>query len=195
MAALESELLSKKLGVLRTREPGGTPLGDEIRNLILRTSGDSPSPRTELLLYEASRAQHVDRVISPALQRGVWVLCDRFTASSVAFQSGGRALPEDWVEKLNEFATAGLKPDLTILLDLSVEESRKRRQRRGQETGTAADRIELEADSFHETVRQSFLRQARKEERSWLVLDASQSLAQLKEQTLQHLRSLKWLNV
>ena len=189
MAALEQELGRRKIAFQRTREPGGTPLGDEIRHMILRKEGPSPLPRTELLLYQASRAQHVDEVIRPALQTGAWVLCDRFTASSVAFQGGGRAILESDVESLNDFATGGLKPDLTILLDLSVEESRKRRQGRGEQNGESEDRIESEADSFHEKVRQSFLRQAQAQAQAgkWLVLDAKEPPAALFEQLLKAL--------
>ena len=194
MAAFEAELQSKKLAVLRTREPGGTALGDQIRELILRLEGESPTPRTELLLYEASRAQHVDLVIRPALNRQQWVLCDRFSASSIAFQAGGREIDEAWVEKLNEFATNRLEPDLTVLLDLSVEESRKRRNQRTNKGGPAADRIESEADGFHERVRKSFLDQAHRASGKWLVLTASATPAELLEQLLKHIRNLKWLD-
>jgi dTMP kinase len=194
MSSLEKELSSKKLAVLRTREPGGTPLGDEIRNMILRTEGQAPTSRTELLLYEASRAQHVDLVIRPHLQRNYWVLCDRFAASSVAFQAGGRAISEEWVERLNEFATDGVHPHLTVLLDLSVNESRRRRSQREIHTGDKEDRIESEADSFHERVRQSFLAQAKQDQRHWLVLDAGNTPEILLEKLLTHLRSLKWLD-
>lgn len=192
MSAFEKELKSKGLETLRTREPGGTALGDELRDIILRRDGPAPTPRTELLLYEASRAQHVDQVIRPNLERNVWVLCDRFSASSVAFQAGGRSISEDWVEKLNEFATDGLKPELTVLLDLSVDESRRRRSNRQAQGGDKEDRIESEADSFHERVRQSFLRQAEKDPRHWLVLNAGASPEELLNQLNHHVRSLKW---
>ncbi len=192
MAALEAELSSKSLRTLRTREPGGTPLGDEIRELILRTHGQSPTPRTELLLYEASRAQHCDHVIRPALLEKIWVLCDRFTASAVAFQAGGREIPEAWVEKLNDFATDGLTPDLTVLLDLTVAESRRRRQSR-QSTGGKEDRIESETDTFHERVRQSFLKQAARTPDAWVVLDASKPMDELLRELMARLRSLRWL--
>lgn len=187
MAALEKELAQRHLQFQRTREPGGTPLGDEIRHMILRKEGPAPVPRTELLLYQASRAQHVEEVIRPALQKGVWVLCDRFTASSVAFQGGGREIRESDVESLNDFATGGLKADLTILLDLSVEESRRRRQGRGAQSGESEDRIESEADSFHEKVRQSFLKQARAQSEHWLVLNAQETPETLLKQLLEAL--------
>jgi len=193
MSALEIELKSKSLSVLRTREPGGTPLGDLIREMILTTDGPAPTARTELLLYEASRAQHVDQVIRPALKQNSWVLCDRFSASSLAFQAGGREISEEWVEKLNEFATDGLKVDLTVLLDLSVDESRRRRNQRQSAGGDREDRIESEADSFHERVRKSFLEQAKQNPRHWLVLNAAETPAQLLEKLLSHIRSLKWL--
>jgi len=192
MSALEAELREKNISCLRTREPGGTDLGDEIREMILRPEGPSPTPRTELLLYEASRSQHVDQVIRPHLQKNYWILCDRFTASSLAFQAGGRSISEEWVEQLNRFATDGISPDLTVLLDLSVEESRKRRNRRESANGSKQDRIESEADSFHERVRNSFLSQAAQDPDRWLVLDASQTPEQLIEKLRAHLRSLGW---
>lgn len=193
MSALEKELKSKGLATLRTREPGGTPLGDELREIILRTKGPAPTPRTELLLYEASRSQHVDHIIRPALEKNFWVLCDRFTASSVAFQAGGREIPEEWVERLNEFATGGLKAELTILLDLTVEESRRRRHHRNGGTAEGEDRIESETDSFHDRVRQGFLRQAQEDPKHWLVLDASKTPETLLEELLKSIRGLGWL--
>ncbi|MNJ98475.1 Thymidylate kinase [compost metagenome] len=193
MKALEGELQKRSVPFVHTREPGGTPLGDEIRNMILRKEGPAPTSRTELLLYEASRAQHVDEVIRPQLEKGIWVLCDRFAASSVAFQGGGREISEADVHTLNNFATGGLKADLTVLLDLSVEESRQRRQGRGAQTGEGEDRIESEADSFHEKVRQSFLKQARDNASSWLVLDAKETPAVLFQQLLKALSERKIL--
>lgn len=192
MSALEADLQQRGRSIVRTREPGGTPLGDEIRALILRTHGQAPTARTELLLYEASRAQHVDQVIRPALERKSWVLCDRFTASSLAFQAGGRDIPSSWVERLNEFATGGLKPDVTILLDLSVEESRRRRSHREAKSGEQQDRIESETDVFHERVRQSFLRQAEQDSEAWIVLDAGLSPEALLSELRRQLEALPW---
>ncbi len=187
MAALERELERRGMSFQRTREPGGTPLGDEVRHMILRKEGPTPVPRAELLMYEVSRAQLVEQVIRPTLAKGIWVLCDRFTASSVAFQGGGRNISENEVEMLNDFATGGLKPDLTVLLDLSVEESRRRRQGRGAQNGEGEDRIESEADSFHEKVRQSFLKQAHSAGDSWLVLNAKETPEVLFQQLLKAL--------
>ncbi len=194
IAGLSEELKRRNQQVLVTREPGGTPLGDEIRELILRTKGEAPGPRAELLLYEASRAQHVDKVIWPALKKGQWVLCDRFTASSIAFQAGGRELSVEWVRRLNDFATHGLKPDLSILLDLSVEESRARRlgrPSRGPEP--KEDRIESEADQFHERVRKAFLQQAQEAPEDWLVLDARQAVLGSLQAVLNLLEKNLWL--
>lgn len=193
MLQVEKHLAAKGKAFHRTREPGGTALGDEIRNLILRKDGQAPTARTELLLYEASRAQHVDMVIAPMLKKNVWVLCDRFTASSVAFQAGGREISVQDVETLNAFATGGLKPHLTVLLDLPVTEARQRQGRRAQETGESKDRIESEADTFHERVRHSFLNQAKSDLTSWLVLDAAQSTEQMAESVLAKLQANNWL--
>jgi dTMP kinase len=192
MQAFEERLKQSGVAVVRTREPGGTGLGDEIRNMILRKDGPVPCARAELLLYEASRAQHVDELIRPALNAGSWVLCDRFSASSVAFQAGGRSIAVEWVEKLNEFATDNLEADLTVLLDLSVAESKRRRSQRQTQSGSSEDRIESEAEAFHERVRHSFLEQARNNPRKWLVLDASLSPAELLEKLVSHLSGLSW---
>jgi dTMP kinase len=193
ISALEKELVKASKSVVKTREPGGTELGDLIRELILKTAGEAPTARTELLLYEASRAQHVDKVIKPNLHEKKWVLCDRFTASSIAFQAGGREISENWVEQLNLFATDGLSPDLTVLLNLSVAESRKRRKNRQLSLGMAEDRIESEADSFHEKVQKSFLAQAEAGKERWLVLDAAQPLDELLLVLLSRLKELRWL--
>jgi dTMP kinase len=195
ISALASFLDSRKQKYIRTREPGGTPLGDQIRDLILSHSGDRhPVSRAELLLYEASRAQHVEKVIRPALKNNHWVLCDRFSASSVAFQGGGREINNLDIVWLNEFATAKLHPNLTILLDLSVEASQSRRQQRSQITGQSEDRIESEADAFHQRVRQSFLNQAQNGTDDWLVLDATKSQEQLFQELLQALQERKWVD-
>lgn len=193
MKRLESYLKSHNFDLIMTREPGGTIVGDEIRDIILKKQSSPPSARTELLLYQASRAQHVDLVIRPALQQKKWVLCDRFTASSVAFQGSGRGISLQQVEWLNNFSTDQLKPDLTVLLDLSVEQSKARRSQRENQTGDAEDRIEAEADSFHEKVRQGFLMQAHADPQNWLVLNAALPPEDLFNLLLQHITEKKWL--
>ena len=184
---LQKELSAHKIDHVVSREPGGTALGEEIRQILIRCQGEIPSPRTELLLYEAGRAQHVDHVIQPALKKNQWVVCDRYDASSIAFQCGGRGLNFDEVEWLNRFATAGLKPDLYVLLDLTVEESIKRREHR------EADRFEKEADDFHQRVRDSYLQIAKKDSKRWLILNASLSPAELVQALIEELKKRKWL--
>lgn len=184
---LSHELDQSHIQYVHTREPGGSKLGDELRHMILRTDGEAPVPRAELLMYEAARAQHVDLLILPALAQKKWILCDRFSASSVAFQSGGRHISEDQVHWLNSFATGNLEPDLTVLLDLSVEESEKRRSGRNE----VADRMEKEDRDFHERIRKSFLKQAQSSK--WLVLNAALDVESLHQNLMDHLRGLKWL--
>jgi len=193
MKRLETHLKNLGKDLIMTREPGGTPVGDEIREIILKKQEQPPSARTELLLYQASRAQHVDLVIRPALAQNKWVLCDRFSASSIAFQGGGRGISLDQVEWLNNFATNLLKPHLTVLLDLSVDESKKRRSNRENLTAVAEDRIEAEADSFHEKVRQGFLDQAKADPQNWLVLNAAHSPEELYQQLVKDLTERQWL--
>lgn len=193
MKRLETHLKNLGKDLIMTREPGGTTVGDEIREIILKKQAEPPSARTELLLYQASRAQHVDLVIRPALAQNKWVLCDRFSASSIAFQGGGRGISLDQVEWLNNFATNLLKPHLTVLLDLSVDESKKRRSNRENLTAVAEDRIEAEADSFHEKVRKGFLDQAEADPKNWLVLNAAHTPEELYQQLVKNLTERQWL--
>ena len=183
---LKSNLMTKGQSVIVTREPGGTPLGDEIRHLLLRTSGDAPVPRAELLLYEAARAQHVECVIRPALANKSWVLCDRFTASSVAFQAGGRTLARHDIDWLNDFATANMRPDLCVLLDLKTDEAHHRIAKR------ELDRFEREARDFHERVRAGYLALARENADEWLVLNARLPVTQIREQLVEELKRRGW---
>jgi dTMP kinase len=186
--SLAAEINLKNLEFVITREPGGTPMAEEIRNLLLRTDHESPEPATELLLYAASRAQHVACVIQPALSRGDWVLCDRFSPSTVAFQSFARGLARKDIDWLNAFAEQGTEPDLVILLDLSIEESRRRQSGRA-----AADRMEKEKAAFHEAVRQGYLAQAKERPQSWLVLDARETPEALKAKVVAELERRGWL--
>ncbi len=183
---LKSQLTTKGQSVVVTREPGGTPLGDEIRHLLLRTSGDAPVPRAELLLYEAARAQHVERVIRPAIANKSWVLCDRFTASSIAFQAGGRTLARHDIDWLNDFATAHVKPDLWVLLDLSTVEAQERIANR------ELDRFEREARDFHERVRAGYLALARENADDWLVLNAGLPMPQIRDRLIEELQKRGW---
>ncbi|MFZ3229769.1 MAG: dTMP kinase [Pseudobdellovibrio sp.] len=194
MKQLEEHLILKKIQFIQTREPGGTAIGDKLREIILeKSSQPPPSPRTELLLYQASRAQHVDQVIQPALEAKKWVLCDRFTASSIAFQSSGRQISRHDVNWLNTFSTNSLKPNLQILLDLTTDESKKRRQKRADQVGEDEDRMESEADDFHQRVRHGFLIQAEESPSEWLVLNAAKTQKELFQELLTELRDRKWL--
>jgi dTMP kinase len=187
MTGLKKVLEERGIDFIVTREPGGTALGEEIRQMLLRCQGETPKPRTELLLYEAGRAQHVDHVIGPALKNKKWVLCDRYSASSIAFQCGGRGLNKAEVDWLNKFATNDLKPDLYVLLDLSVEESERRR------SGRDADRFEKEEAAFHQRVRDNYLAQAKEDPARWLVLDASASSEESLRNLLQAMEKKKWM--
>ncbi len=159
---------------LVTREPGGTPAADAIRRVVLEPTF-TIGPLAEFLLYSASRAQHVDEVIKPALQRGDLVISDRFAGASVAYQGHGRGLELSFITTLNERVTGGVRPDLTLLLDLEPAAGLSRVAGRGQK-----DRLERADLSFHRRVRQGFLAQARADAR-WVVLDASVDEAALAE--------------
>jgi dTMP kinase len=153
LAFIEDYLTQRGVDLLRTREPGGTPLGERIRGLLLDSEGMSSS--AELLLVFAARAQHLEEVIRPALGAGRWVLCDRFTDASYAYQGGGRGLDLSVIGFLEQWIQAGLQPDLTLLLDTSIEVGMARVQERA-----AADRFESESLGFFEKVRGAYLRRA-----------------------------------
>src|SRR5690606_24752173 len=169
LGALRRELAAGGDEVVVTREPGGTPLAESIRGLLLDPGHEAAAPETELLLMFAARAQHVRETIRPALDRGAWVLCDRFTDSSFAYQGGGRGLEPGLIETL-ERAVVGLRPGLTILLDLDVAVGRERT--RGRDL--VPDRIERERDGFFERVRASYLARAAAEPGRFRVVDAAQ---------------------
>lgn len=152
--------------VLVTREPGGSPIGEKVRDILLDPGNSGMTALTELLLYEASRAQHVADVIRPALEAGVTVISDRFYDASTAYQGHARGLGADTVIELNLVATGGLKPDLTIVLDLPASEGLRR-------LGRDLDRIESEAIDFHEKVRNGYIELARKDPDRVKVVDSS----------------------
>lgn len=157
-----------------TREPGGTPLGEEVRKVLLEIKSDENfkiSPRAELLLYEASRAQHVEQIIRPKLQKGEVILCDRFMASSLAFQAGGRELSDEDVVWLNQFAIAGCFPDLQVFVDLDFQGCQERKKGLNE----PLDRIESEASEFHNRVYASYKKQALAEPDHWVILDGKLS--------------------
>lgn len=173
---LAGELRGCGMDVLVTREPGGTPLGEAVRRLLQHNgSGEAPVARAEVLLFLASRAQHVDRVIRPALAAGQWVLCDRFEDSTFAYQGFGRGFDLAALREANAFATGGLKPDLTILLDVLPATSRARLLARQTATASAPDRIEREADDFHFRLRSGFLELAAHEPGRFAVLSSERA--------------------
>jgi dTMP kinase len=174
---LEEFLRSAGREVIRTLEPGGTELGQEIRHLLLHRKGDV-APRAEALLYAADRAHHVATKIRPALERGEVVITDRYLDSSVAYQGAGRALKAEDVRAISMFAVEGLLPNLTILLDLDAAAAAERRNK----TGEAPDRLEREKIEFFEAVRQAFLDMAAAEPNRWLVVDARQTVEAMQEQ-------------
>ena len=163
---LKTFLEGQGLEVLMTREPGGSPIGEQIRRILLDPGNHGMVPLAELLLYEASRCQHVEAVIKPALESGKLVICDRFFDASTAYQGYARGLGIKMVGELNLVATGGRKPDLTIVLDLPVEIGLKR-------LGKKLDRIEREAVAFHERVRQGYLRIAEDEPARVKVVNAA----------------------
>jgi dTMP kinase len=148
---LAARLESLDMPVVLTREPGGTQVGEEIRRALLHGGDDVPA-RTELLLMLAARAAFVDGVVRPALERGAVVIADRYELSSIAYQGYGRGLPLDEVRRANRFATGGLAPDLTFVLDVDLAESTARRHSEGR----SADRIERAGDEFHRTVAEAY---------------------------------------
>ncbi len=164
--------------VLKTREPGGTPLAEAIRRTLLRSTRERMDPRCETLLILAARSQHVAQVIKPALDRGIVVLCDRFVDSTLAYQGYGRGLDVGVLRRLNRFATDGLEPDLSLLLDLPVSVGLTRRRRSKLEQ----NRLDRESRRFHNAVRRGFLELAAREPNRIVVLDGTKPAASLAEE-------------
>ncbi len=170
---LAAALEEKGIKVLLTREPGGTRLAEQIRGLLKDETQDPPVDRAELLLFLAARAQLVKDVIRPALESGTWVVSDRFSDSTIAYQGYGRGLPLDFVRAANDFACEGLVPDLTLLLDLDPETAAARMRGREAATHTTADRIETAGDAFHARLRKGFLELAAANAPRIVKIDAS----------------------
>lgn len=175
---LRDALRSERIPVCLTREPGGSPLAERIRDLILTPREEPLAPESELLLFLAARAQHVARTVRPALERGEVVVCDRFTDATVAYQGGGRTIPEPFLRSLNRWATGGLEPSRTYLIDVPVDVGLARAKGRSGPAGP--DRIEAEARGFFEAVRARYLELARQEPERIVVLrgtDPEEALA------------------
>lgn len=183
---LYQKLLDKKIPVIKTREPGGTPFGDEVRKLLLHCRhGMRFGARAELLLFLASRAQNVEEVIIPALREGKIVLCDRFNDSSVAYQGFARnfGLPE--VQEICSFATSGVQPLLTLFLDVYPNQGLERVRKSRKTDSAGLDRIESESALFHEEVRRAYLLLAEKEPERIVTIDANQPLEAVCDQALE----------
>lgn len=183
---IHQQLLSRGLDVVRTREPGGTPLAESIRELLLAPRNEPVAELAELLLMFAARAQHIEQCIRPALQRGAWVLCDRFTDATYAYQGGGRGLDQSRIAQLETLVQGGLRPDLTILLDLPARQGMARARARSM-----PDRFESEAEVFFERVRDSYLQRAAAEPQRFAVIDAAPPLEQVQQAVGQALARLE----
>lgn len=160
-----------------TREPGGTSLAEDIRNMLLAVREESISDNTELLLVFAARAQHIAGVIEPALSSGQWVICDRFTDATFAYQGGGRAMGMNKIAQLEQWVQGDLRPDYTVLLDAPVEVGMQRANQRAK-----LDRFEREQQAFFESVRQTYLQRAEQYPERFRVVDASKPLQQVQQQ-------------
>ena len=173
------------LSVRVTREPGGTPLAEQIRCLLLEERSESVAEQTELLLMFSARAQHLKEVICPALAQGQWVISDRFTAATYAYQGGGRAIDVSLIQQLETWVQGTFRPDLTLLLDAPINIGMRRMKER-----VISDRFEQEQFPFFERVRQAYLLQAQKNPDRIQVVNANQSLTAVQSDIVSHLLSL-----
>lgn len=188
---LEKELKKEKMDFITTREPGGTVLGEKIREMVLDPYGEVISSETEILLISASRKDHIEKVITPSLEAGKWVICDRFWPSTSAFQGAGRGLKADIVHWLNQFTVPSeVCPDLWVLLDMPVAEKEKRSHIQGH----SSDRFEIQDRNFHQRVREHYLSLAKKNKNSWLILNALLTPEELTVKVLEELKNREWLN-
>ena len=177
MAFIEGWLEARKLPYISTREPGGTPLAEQVRELLLAPRAELVCSASELLLMFAGRAQHIDQVIEPALAEGRWILCDRFTDATYAYQGAGRKMGSDLIAELEILVQGSLRPDLTLILDIPVDIGLKRASARSD-----PDRFELEQVEFFERVRRGYLGIAEQDPDRCKLIDASQSLEQVQSQ-------------
>jgi dTMP kinase len=168
-------LTQKGVPLTLSREPGGTPLAEDVRELLLAKREEKVDETAELLLMFGARAQHIATVIEPALAKGDWVLCDRFTDATYAYQGGGRGIDKTKIESLENFVQGELRPDLTIILDIDVELGLERARQRGE-----LDRFEIESIAFFERVRAAYLYRASQHPERYRVIDAGQDLASVK---------------
>lgn len=176
IAFILSYLKNKNIDIISTREPGGTEISEKIRNLLLDANNKAMVSDTELLLMFAARAQHLEELIKPSLALKKWVLCDRFTDATYAYQGGGRGISMQRIAALENWVQGDLRPDLTILLDVSIQIGMQRASERSE-----PDRIEQEKNNFFESVRQTYLQMAKDSPQRFRVIDASQTLVDVQK--------------
>lgn len=187
MDLLEEALRRQGREVVRSREPGGTPIGEKIRDLILDPAHKEMDDRTEALLYAASRAQHVKQIIKPALERGAIMLCDRFTDSSLIYQGIGRNLSVEAIEAINIWATKELQPDVTFVLYIDYEEGLRRKQ---VQTGGHLDRLEQADEEFHRRVNEGYLTLAQRYPQRIRLIDATGTVEEIHKNIMDQVQTL-----
>ena len=182
---LRSYLESKGEQVELLREPGGTALSEQIREILLNPNNDKMDPSTESILLSASRAQLTREIIIPALERGNIVICDRYADSTLAYQGYGRGINLEWLEKLNAFATAGLKPDITLLVDLPVDEALNRMQSK------SFDRIEMEGIEFLDKVRSGYLELTDRFSKRYFMIDGKETIEEMSKKIINKIEEIR----
>lgn len=181
---IQTLLNEQGIGFIVTREPGGTELGEQLRDLLLGHKHDGMADETELLMMFASRAEHLDKVIKPALAKGQWVLCDRFTDATYAYQGGGRGIAYERIEVLENYVQGDCRPDLTLLLDAPIEVGRERAGKR-----SAPDRFEKEQTDFFDKVRAAYLNRAKNDPARMKIIDAALELDAVKAQITEQINA------
>jgi dTMP kinase len=192
VARLSESLRARGIAHVVTREPGGTPLAEQIRGIVLNSGGESLTATAELLLMFAARAVHLSNLVEPNLRAGRWVVCDRFIDATYAYQGGGRRLSVDHIRQLESMVLGARRPDLTLLLDAPVEQALQRARQRN--AGAAADRFESERVDFFERVRAAYHARAGAEPDRIVVIDAAQSVEQVAAGILAKLRERSWIS-
>jgi dTMP kinase len=192
VARLSKGLSERGIAHVVTREPGGTPLAERIREIVLNSRDETLPPTAELLLMFAARAVHLTNHVEPQLTAGRWVVCDRFIDATYAYQGGGRRLGLDNIRQLETMVLGARRPDLTVLLDLPVDQALRRARQRN--AGAAADRFESERADFFERVREAYLSRAAAEPNRIAVVDASQSADRVALRILKLLEARSWIS-
>jgi dTMP kinase len=192
VALLSKELTERGIAHVVTREPGGTPLAERIRGLVLKVGDEALPPVAELLLMFAARAVHLANHVEPNLLAGRWVVCDRFTDATYAYQGGGRGMDLNYIRQLEAMVQGALRPDLTLLLDAPVEQGMQRARHRN--AGAAADRFESERAEFFERVREAYRSRAEAEPKRIAVIDAGQSADRVAAAIIDELETRSWIS-